>query len=118
MTDDMKETIGIKLNEIASQFVAFSLAEAETESYPYAVYTTDIAPTYTKDGVHHYDATVTLTVYALDLDTADYLADGINAAIIEQMRGDAYSARLMSSRPDCVEGIWSRELSYTIRQFR
>ena len=33
----MTESIGIKINEIVSQFVDIYLAEAETEEYPYAV---------------------------------------------------------------------------------
>lgn len=114
----IKESIGIKLNGIASRFVEFSLAEAETESYPYAVYTSDIAPLYSKDGIHQYEAAVVVTIYAKDLDSADALAGKIDSAIMEEMRNDQYSARLTSSYPNCVEGIWTRELSYTIKQRR
>lgn len=114
----MKESIGIKVNEIASRYVGFYLAEAETESYSYAVYTNDVTPFYTKDGVHHYESDVVITIYAQDLDKADKIAEQIHAAISAEMRNGQFSSRLRSSYPDCVEGIWSRELSYTIKQFR
>lgn len=114
----MKESIGIKVNEIGSRYVDFYLAEAETETYPYAVYTNDVAPFYTKDGLHHYESNVVITIYALDLDKADKISEQIQAAITAEMRNGQFSARLLSSYPDCVEDVWSRELSYTIKQFR
>lgn len=114
----IQERIGIKLTEISSRFVEFSLAEAETETYPYAVYTTDITPSYTKDGIHQYEASVVVTVYAKDLDNADAIAGNIDMAIMDEMRQDGFSAWLKSSYPDCSEGIWTRELSYIIKQTR
>ena len=39
-----KETIGIRLTELASQFVSFFFSEAQTEEYPYAVYTSSVTP--------------------------------------------------------------------------
>lgn len=110
------DRIGIKLNEIASRFVAFSLAEAETRTYPYAVYSVDTTPVYTKDGISHYAATVEVTVYSKDLDQVDSLASKINEAVMTEMRLPPFSSWLNSSSPDCVEGIWSRKLSYTIKQ--
>lgn len=112
----MKESIGIEVNDIVSRHVDLSLAEAQTESYPYAIYTNSVTPVYTKDGIHHYDATVVITIYSADLDEADEIADGI----IDDMQkylSEGFSARLTSSYPDCVEGIWSRELTYNIKQF-
>lgn len=114
----MKEIIGIKVNEIVSRYVDFYLAEAVTETYPYAVYTNDVTPFYTKDGLHHYESNVVITIYAQDLDKADKISDQIQEAITAGMRNGQFSARLVSSYPDCVEGVWSRELSYTIKQFR
>lgn len=114
----MKESIGTKVNEIGSRYVDFYLAEAETEGYPYAVYTNSVTPFHTKDGIHHYESNVVITIYALDLDKADRIAEQIHAAITAEMRSGQFSSRLTSSYPDCVEGIWSRELSYTIKQFR
>lgn len=114
----MKETIGVKLTELASRHVDFNLAEAEVEDYPYAVYTSTVTPSYTKDGIHHYQADVIITIYSPDLDECDRIAELIHADIAGEMRNGQYVARLMSNYPDCVEGIWSRELSYTIKQYR
>lgn len=113
----MKETIGIKLTELASQFVKTYLAEALEESYPYAVYTADITPVYTKDGVHHYEASVSLTVYDKDLDNCDFIADSITSAVAENMTLLPYMSFKTADRKDCDEGIWSREMNFTIKQF-
>lgn len=114
----MKETIGIKLTELASRHVSFSLAEAEVDSYPYSVYTTSVTPFYTKDGIHHYQADVVITIYSEDLDECDRIANLIHTDVASEMQAGQYMARLLNNRPDCVEGIWSRELSYTIKQFK
>ena len=91
----IKESIGIRLNEIASRFVEFSLAEAETESYPYAVYTTDITPLYSKDGIHQYEASVVVTIYAKDLDGADALAGEID----DRTAQDYMSTKVFTTTP-------------------
>lgn len=114
----MEETIGIKVTEIASRYVDFYLAEAEVEAYPYAVYTSSVTPFYTKDGIHHYESSVVITIYAQDLDTVDGIARSIHADITAQMRNGQYGSRLTSNYPDCVEDVWSRELTYTIKQYR
>lgn len=113
----MKETIGIKLTTLASQFVNIYLAEAEEENYPYAVYTSDVTPVYTKDGIHHYEALVSLTVFGQDLDSCDHISESIASAISENMTRRPYFAFKTSDRKDCDEGIWSRTMSFTIRQF-
>ena len=106
----MEETIGIKVTEIASRYVDFYLAEAEVEAYPYAVYTSSVTPVYTKDGVHHYESSVVITIYGI--------ARSIHADITAEMRSGQYGSRLTSNYPDCVEGVWSRKLTYTIKQYR
>lgn len=113
----MKETIGIELTRLASQFINIYLAEAEEENYPYAVYTLDVTPFYTKDGIHHYEAFVSLTVYDKDLDSCDHISDSIDAAIIENMTHRPYVSLKTRDNKDCEEGIWSRTMDYTIKQF-
>lgn len=114
----MKETIGIRLNELISKYVDIYLAEAETEEYPYAVYTSDITPVYVKDGIHHYQADVVITVYAKDLDIINPIVDKILDAVAADMSGGKFSARLTRDHPDCMDGVWSRELNYTINQYK
>lgn len=114
----MKETIGIRLNELISKYVDIYLAEAETEEYPYAVYTSDITPVYVKDGIHHYQADVVITVYAKDLDIINPIVDNILDAVAADMSGGKFSARLTRDHSDCMDGVWSRELNYTINQYQ
>lgn len=114
----MKETIGIRLNELISKYVDIYLAEAETEEYPYAVYTSDITPVYVKDGIHHYQADVVITVYAKDLDIINPIVDKILDAVAADMSGGKFSARLTRDHSDCMDGVWSRELNYTINQYQ
>lgn len=114
----MKQTIGIRLTQLASQFANFYLAEAEEETYPYAVYTLNDTPVYTKDGIHHYEASVTITVYAKELEKCDLIADSIATAISENMNGGQYFSRMISDTDDCSDGIWSREMSFTIKQYQ
>lgn len=113
----MRETIGIRLTELASQYVDIYLAEAEDDRLPYAVYSSDVTPVYTKDGVHHYEASVTITVYHMDLDKCDGIADSIIEAVQQHMRGGTYGSLLLADHRDCSEGVWTRELSYTIKQY-
>lgn len=113
----MTESIGIRINELASRFVDVYLSEAETEEYPYAVYTSSVTPTYTKDGIARYQSELTLTVYAKDLDVINPIAEQIRAVIADQMSGGKYSSRQTRDNSDCTDGVWSRELTYIINQY-
>ena len=114
----MKDTIGIRLTELASQHVDFYFSEAQTEEYPYAVYTAPSVPVYTKDGIHHYESTVTIIVYDTDLQRVNGIADAIANDIAMHMNGGQYASRMMNDATDCSDEVWSRELSYTIKQYR
>ena len=91
--------------------------KAQTEEYPYAVYTSSITPIYTKDGIHHYEAQVSVVVYANDLETVNPIAEQIAAAIRTDMNDGQYSSRQLSDSSDCSDEIWSREMSFTIKQY-
>ena len=114
----MKETIGVRLTELASQYVSFYFSEAQTEEYPYAVYTSSVTPVYTKDGIHHYEASVAVTVYAKDLDVVNPIADAISSAIRDDMNDGQYFSRQLSDESDCSDEVWLREMSFTIKQYR
>lgn len=114
----MKETIGVRLTELASQFANFYFSEAEEEKYPYAVYDMTVTPIYTKDGIHHYEASVNVEVYAKELSVCDSIADNIDKAIADNMRSGQYGSFKLSDNKECSEEIWSRTMSYTIKQFR
>lgn len=114
----MNETIGIKLTELASPHVPFFFSEAQTEEYPYAVYTSAVTPVYTKDGIHHYESSVVITVYANDLEVVNPIADNILDAVKNGMNNGQYASRQVSDYADCTEEVWSREMSFIIKQYR
>ena len=114
----MKETIGIRLTELTSQYVDLYFAEAQTEEYPYAVYTSYVTPVYTKNGIHHYESALTVTVYAKDLDRVNAIAEHVKSAVIYDMNDGQYASRLLSDNSDCTDEVWSREMSFTIKQYR
>ena len=114
----MKEMIGIRLTELASEYVDFYFAEAQTEDYPYAVYTSSVTPVFTKDGVHHYEASVVVTAYAKELKKVDAIAGHISGAVSSYMNDGRYASRQLSDNTDCTDEVWSREMSFTIKQYR
>lgn len=114
----MKETIGIRLTELASKHVEFYFSEAQTEEYPYAVYTSSPSPVYTKDGIHHYEATVAVTVYDKILDRANSIAESIIKDVMSGMNGDQYASRMTGDTTDCTDEVWSREMTFTIKQYQ
>lgn len=114
----MEERIGIELTRILSKHVNLFLSEAETEEYPYAVYTSSVTPVQTKDGIHHYESDVTVTVYAKDLDVISPIVDNMRSSIKEHMSGPQYYHYPQMERRDCTDGVWSHELSYTIKQYQ
>lgn len=113
----MTERIGQQLTSIVSPLVPFYLNEAETGSYPYAVYTYDVEPLETKDGVHHITAGVSLTVVSNDFDEAHEIARSISDAVESDMRGDGFFSALRSTASDCVDGVWLITQEYTIKQY-
>lgn len=114
----MVETIGIRLTELCSPLVNFNLSEAEVEAYPYAVYSSSPSPVYTKDGIHHYESDVTITVYAKDLDVITPIVDKIRKAIAGGMRNEKYFSWINREYTECIDEVWSVELSYLIKQYR
>lgn len=113
----MIESIGTQLYTLLSGIVTLNLNEAETESYPYAVYDAPVTPVRSKDGVIKYTTQAVITIYAKDYDTVAAKADAIVAALETSMRTAQYSATLVSNTSSRVEGIWGIELTYTINQY-
>lgn len=113
----MINTIGEKLNEIASPFVPLYFAEAETESYPYAVYSMTAETARTKDGPYKIAAQVELNIYAPDYATAANIAEQLRGGIAQGMHSAQYSARLQEEQNDCLEGVWVFQMTYTINQY-
>lgn len=112
----MIEKIGKRLTEIISPIVPVNLSEAETESYPYAVYDYIPEPKVTKDGVVGYRAETTLSIMSPSYDEAHGIFEQIASAIETGMRSAEMYANILNWSPECEDGIWSINISLTINQ--
>lgn len=118
----MIETIGIMLTDVCKDIIQFYLAEAETESYPFAVYDPTIQEFRTKDGVYKITSDCYIRVYSDDADQALEKAAAIRAAL-DSYTGEPddvgkYVIRHQSTTQSCTEGVWQIELQYFVKQLR
>ena len=111
----MTESIGTKLTSLCKNVCPFFLAEAETESYPYAVYEQTSQEWRTKDGVYQITADSVIRVYDKVFDSAQQKADAIRAALDANADGQ-YIIRHRSTTKDCQEGVWSIEMNFFVKQ--
>lgn len=88
--------------------------EAETESYPFAVFSLDYETLYTKDGPYAVKAECVIDVVADSFDVAnDRFRNGIKA-VGEALSGAGYMYRLDSDSKSCTEGIWVITTTFNI----
>lgn len=111
----MTEAIGAKLVELIRPICPVWLSEAETEAYPYAVYSQTVSEHRTKDGVYKYTAETTINVVSKNFDEADSIANRIKAALAEGLTG-GFSGMLRTQNNDCTQGVWDIELQYFVKQ--
>lgn len=113
---DMEDSIGKALTATLAEVTPIWLYEAETDTYPYAVYF--YTPEYftTKDGVYKIQADVTVQAYSEDADEAIDLAEDIQEALLPGMNTSVFRTRLVTTTKECVEGIWNIEHVYNITQ--
>lgn len=112
----MTERIGIQFTHLVGPLVSLFLGEAETESYPYAVYDYDVNPVYSKDGVDGLSSELTCVVVSNDYDEAQNIADAIVETLASDMQTDEFFAYLRNTGSSCEEGIWTINLEYNIKQ--
>ena len=111
----MTESIGVKLTALCGDIVPFYLAEAETESYPYAVYEQTTQEFRTKEGVYKITADSYIRIYSKSFDEAQAKADLVRAALDNNPDGQ-YVIRHRTTNKDCVEDVWVIELLYFVKQ--
>lgn len=116
MEDLIGTTITSTIDSIIGFGLPFYLYEAESDTYPYAVYF--YTPEYfsTKDGVYKIAADVTIQVYSMDFDEAFGKAQTIETALLAGMNTAHFRTRLSSTSKECVEEIWNVEFVYSIIQ--
>lgn len=110
----MTESIGEMLVTRVGSIVPLYLAEAETETYPYAVYELTATQYRTKDGVYKITAEPRIRIYDTDFDTADAKATAIRAAV--EISSEQYIVEFRSVNKDCVDDVWVIELVYFVKQ--
>lgn len=111
----MTESIGVKLTALCGDIVPFYLAEAETETYPYAVYEQTTQEFRTKEGVYKITADSYIRIYSKSFDEAQAKADLVRAALDNNPDGQ-YVIRHRATNKDCVEDVWVIELLYFVKQ--
>jgi len=92
------------------------LSEDEVDDFPYAVYDMTTTALSDKDGIYAYSGETKLRVVSNDKSEADTTAAALQSAI-SALRGGTISARLVDVTKECVEGIWTIEINYTLKQY-
>lgn len=110
------EGISKLLHDTLQGIVPLYFAEAETNSYPYAVYDHIITPHFTKDGIYKITSDCTITIFAEDEDTCVEKAGLVEAAISSDMNSGSFSAQLRSTQEGCDNKIWTYEMNYLITE--
>lgn len=113
----MTERIGIEITKALAGVCNIMFAEAESDSYPYAVYNYTPVAKRTKDGINGWKAQVTISVVSPEYDEADFLSNKVVDTIRESQMDGVYAA-LVEARTDCSEGVWIMELVYNCNQIR
>jgi len=118
----MIESIGIMLTDVCKDIIPFYLSEAETESYPYAVYEYSPQIFRTKEDIYKITADAYVRVYSEDAEEAESKADALKVALDsyeDSVENDGrYVVRHQATTETCIEGVWQVELLYFVKQIR
>lgn len=114
----MENKIGEKLVEVLTNIVNITPDEEATLTRPYAVYSLDTAPTYTKNGVTKISGTLEINIYSDTFNEMDSLAIRVMNAITAGMMNSEFRAIISSSGSSCQEGIHKYKIIYMVAQYR
>lgn len=116
MTDNLRTHL---VSLLTAAGVDVRLSEDEAKAYPFATYEMTVTPAMDKDGVYKYVGDTYVRVISDDFDEADAIRASIEEAIEAGMgHGEAYGSRLIDSDKECVSGVWTLELYYTLTQWQ
>ena len=111
------ETLRTTLEAVLSAAgVNLWLSEAETRDYPYVTYEMTVNPLRSKDGVYGSLGNTLIRVVSDNIEEAEVNLTKVVAAVEEGLSDNTYSSRLISIDKDCVDGVWTLELNYTLKQ--
>lgn len=113
MTDSLRD----KLVAVLSGVATVNLSEDAKDSYPWVVYDMTTHPIMDKDGICGYSGDATIRLVDKDPDALDTLRASVENAIATGMRDSAFSSKLNDITKECVEDVWTIELTYTLKQY-
>lgn len=113
MTDSLRD----KLVAVLSGVATINLSEDAKDSYPWVVYDMTTHPIMDKDGICGYSGDATIRLVDKDPDALDTLRASVENAIATGMRDLAFSSKLNDITKECVEDVWTIELTYTLKQY-
>ena len=113
MTDSLRD----KLVAVLSGVATVNLSEDAKDSYPWVVYDMTTHPIMDKDGICGYSGDATIRLVDKDPDALDTLRASVENAIASGMRDSAFSSKLNDITKECVEDVWTIELTYTLKQY-
>lgn len=113
MTDSLRD----KLVAVLSGVATVNLSEDAKDSYPWVVYDMTTHPIMDKDGICGYSGDATIRLVDKDPDALDTLRASVENAIATGMRDSAFSSKLDDITKECVEDVWTIELTYTLKQY-
>lgn len=112
----MIDSIGETIVRVVGPLVPVYLSEAETESYPYAVYELQSTPRMTKDGVAGYDGVAGINIYGKDFDELQALSDEMVEGLVALNADQAWAVQVTSQSKSCTEGVWVLTTNLQINQ--
>ena len=113
MTDALRE----KLVYVCANAADLYLSETEKDSYPYVVYDMTTTAQMTKDGISAFIGDTKIRVVGQVLENLDTTRAAIESAIASGMHDTQFSSYLRDVTKECVDGIWTIEMNYTLKQF-
>ena len=113
MTDSLRD----KLVNVLADVVPIYLSEADTEAYPWAVCDMTTHPVQDKDGICGYTGDATIRLVGQDPGALDTLRASVESAIATGMHDETFGSRLTDITKECVEDVWTIELTYTLKQY-
>ena len=113
----MTDSLRAKLVYVCKDVCRLVLSEDEVNDYPYAVYDMTTTALSDKDGVYAYSGDTKIRVVSDSKSEADTTATAIQGVISSSMRDSSFFSQLMDVTKECVEGIWTIEMNYTLKQY-
>lgn len=113
----MTNNIRSKVVSVLGDVIGVMLNEGVEDERPYAVFDLNTSDFRTKSGVYKISGTMMLHIYTDAYDEAKDIATRAMAAIEQQMQGEEYRTRLMTSESYCSDAVWEWRLEYAVAQY-